>query len=77
MRRPPLRAQEREPAHDAACLNKFTELLLLNGIIDTEQMWEALSLVANMYHCRGGRPLPSRWRLASNKPRALCPGTCR
>lgn len=39
------------------CLNKFTELLLLNGIIDAQQMWESLSLVANMYECmRGGQP---------------------
>lgn len=46
--------EERDPAHDATCLNKFTELLLLNGIIDTQQMWEALSLVANMYECMQG-----------------------
>lgn len=45
--------EEREHAHNAACLTKFAELLVLNGIMTTEQMWAAFNLVGDMYHTPG------------------------
>lgn len=45
--------EEREQSHNAACLTKFAELLLLNGIMTTEQMWAAFNLVGDMYHTSG------------------------
>eukprot|EP00208_Stichococcus_sp_RCC1054_P006762 CAMPEP_0206143154 /NCGR_PEP_ID=MMETSP1473-20131121/19491_1 /ASSEMBLY_ACC=CAM_ASM_001109 /TAXON_ID=1461547 /ORGANISM="Stichococcus sp, Strain RCC1054" /LENGTH=374 /DNA_ID=CAMNT_0053538439 /DNA_START=322 /DNA_END=1443 /DNA_ORIENTATION=- len=45
--------EERDPASNAACLTKFSELLVLNGIITTEQMWGAFSLVGDMYQTSG------------------------
>jgi hypothetical protein len=47
--------EERENAHNAACLTKFAELLVLNDILTTEQMWRAFSLVGDMYHSSGAR----------------------
>lgn len=45
--------EEREAPQSAACLTKFAELLLLNGVITTEQMWAAFNLVGDMYHTSG------------------------
>jgi hypothetical protein len=56
--------EEREHAHNAACLTKFSELLLLNGILSTEQMWAAFALVGDMYHASGMLPSQSSWHAA-------------
>lgn len=53
--------EEREHAHNAACLTKFSELLLLNGILSTEQMWQAFALVGDMYHASGTLPIYFTW----------------
>ena len=53
----PAYVQEREPAQDAACLTKFAELLLLNGIISSEQMWSAFHLVTNLFESPGAHAL--------------------
>ncbi len=45
--------EEREASASAACLTKFSELLVLNGIISSEQMWAAFNLVGDMYHTSG------------------------
>ena len=47
------RAQDRDPTHNAACLTKFTELLLLNGIISTQQMWTVFNLVGDLFEGAG------------------------
>ncbi len=46
-------AQDRDPTHNAACLTKFTELLLLNGIISTQQMWTVFNLVGDLFEGAG------------------------
>ncbi len=48
--------EEREAAANAACLTKFSELLVLNSIISTEQMWACFNLVGDMYQTSGARP---------------------
>ena len=45
--------QDRDPTHNAACLTKFTELLLLNGIISTQQMWTVFNLVGDLFEGAG------------------------
>jgi hypothetical protein len=47
--------EEREHAHNAACLTKFAELLVLNKIMSTQQMWAAFNLVGDMYHASGAQ----------------------
>lgn len=47
--------EEREAAANAACLTKFSELLVLNGVISTEQMWACFNLVGDMYQTSGAR----------------------
>ena len=49
--------EERENTHNAACLTKFAELLVLNDILTTEQMWRAFGLVGDMYHSSGATRL--------------------
>ena len=45
--------QDRDATHNAACLTKFTELLLLNGIISTQQMWAVFNLVGDLFEGAG------------------------
>ena len=68
----PFPLQDREPASNAACLTKFAELLVLNGLITTEQMWGAFNLVGEMYQTPGGRPAwkQEAWSVNPRRPSA-------
>lgn len=65
--------EERENAHNAACLTKFAELLVLNDVMTTEQMWRAFSLVGDMYHSSGAMGLDFVLHVAFCLPCALLP----
>lgn len=45
--------EERDSQANAACLTKFCELLVLNGMMTKDQMWAAFKLVGDMYQSTG------------------------
>ena len=64
-------AEEQGVDGHRSCLTKFSELLLLNGVISTQQMGVALDLVEALFE-PGGRMLCMKTACRTSKDAAQC-----